>query len=673
MRVVLAAVATCLAAGLAAGEATAQPFRRVGAGPALVGTDAGLVFAGGLARPRPHLVDLAGDARLDLAVQDEPGRLRLFERTGSAALADGWTWRTDRLADADGRPLAVGEWVRFADADGDGDRDLLTEGAPNLVRLYRRDADGLRLATDALLRTDGVPVVVDRQNLPAAAELTGDGRLDLVYAQTDGTLTFFEGAAPGADGLPRFRPPIDGWQGIQIVGEFGAAREAPIGPVAASVDAPKHGASALDLVDVDDDGDRDIVWGDFFSPSLYLLRNVGTATDPRFVRAADRWPAASAPATSGYNATATGDVTGDGVPDLVVGVIGGAFGTGAGEPPLTVRTGQGGEAFGPAAALLAMLDVGTTSRIAALPDPTMGPRPAPPVVVVTTAEGRAFRIVLRDGAPVEPLTVPADWPFGASPAALSLDRLAVGTFDGRVVEARLDGSALSLGADLVVVPRGQTVSPAAGDVTGDGVPDLVLGTADGRVLLARGAADGTFALDATPLLATDADARRAAPALGDWSGDGRLDLAVGDESGRIRLFTGDGRGAFALALALDALPVTAPAFADLDADGDLDVVAGAEGGGLVAFVNDRVVLWAGGPPRAALSVRAFPNPARTAVRIDTDGRRADVTVVDALGRIVTRTTAADPTFDVAAWPAGLYAAHVATDLGAAVARFVVTR
>lgn len=662
-------------AGLAAlaGGADAQPFRRVATGPALDGVDASLAFTGGFARPRPHLVDLAGDARLDLVVQDEPGRLRLYERTGpagtgGASLAGGWTWRTDRMADADGAPLAVGEWARFVDVDGDGDRDLLTEAEPNLVRLYRRDADGFRRASDALARTDGVPVVVDRQNLPAAADLTGDGRLDLVYAQTDGTLTFFEGAAPGVDGLPRFRPPIDGWQGLQIVGEFGAAGRSPDGDESPHVgDAVKHGASALDLVDVDGDGDLDIVWGDFFSPSLYLLRNTGTATDPRFVVAADRWPATSPPATTGYNATATGDVTGDGVPDLVVGVIGGAFGASEAGSPLTVRAGQGGEAFGAPAPLLRTFDGGTSSRVAVLPGSL------PPSAIVTTDEGRAVRLTLGSGASAVVLTPPDGWPFGAAPAALSATRLAVGGFDGRVVEATLDGTMLRLGTVLVATPRGQFAVPAAGDVTGDGVADLVVGVADGRVLLARGAPGGTFALDTAPLVSLDASVRRPAPALGDWNGDGRLDLAIGDEIGRIHLFTGTGTGGFTLGPVLDALPLATPAFVDLDADGDLDVLAGADGGGLVAFLNDRIA--SGAEASTAPSVlRASPNPARDAVRIDTGGRRVEVVVVDVAGRTVARAGGPDPVLDVRGWVPGFYLARVAYDDDTgAVVRWLVVR
>ena len=317
-----------------------------------------------------------------------------------------------------------------------------------------------------------------------------------------------------------------------------------------------------------------------------------------------------------------------------------------------MRAGQGGEAFGAPVPLLAAFDAGTGSRIAALPSTV------PPTLLVATDEGRVLRLALADGARAEPLAVPDGWPFGAAPAAFSATRFAVGGFDGTVVEATLDATALRLGRTLVAVPRGQLAVPAVGDATGDGVADLVVGVADGRVLLARGTSGGAFALDTAPLVPVEADVRRPAPALGDWTGDGRLDLAIGDERGRVRLFTGTGAGAFALALTLDALPVATPAFADLDGDGDLDVLAGADGGGLVAFLNDRLVSSVE-VPQTVGPLRVRPNPARDIVRLETSGRRAEaVVVVDATGREVARGSGVDPAFDVRTWPPGLYAARV---------------
>src|SRR3970282_877620 len=99
-----------------------------------------LAFLGGLNVPRPQLVDADGDGDLDLFLQEYGNRLMLFERDGVGP--DGlprFVLRTTRYAD-----LAIGEWYRFSDLDGDGDPDLLGELPFSYVRYWRNE--GTRFA-----------------------------------------------------------------------------------------------------------------------------------------------------------------------------------------------------------------------------------------------------------------------------------------------------------------------------------------------------------------------------------------------------------------------------------------------------------------------------------------------------------------------------------------------
>ena len=37
----------------------------------------------------------------------------------------------------------------------------------------------------------------------------------------------------------------------------------------------RHGASAITFIDLDNDGDLDLTWGDYYQQSLYVITNIG--------------------------------------------------------------------------------------------------------------------------------------------------------------------------------------------------------------------------------------------------------------------------------------------------------------------------------------------------------------------------------------------------------------
>ncbi|HEX6643162.1 MAG TPA: FG-GAP-like repeat-containing protein [Gemmatimonadales bacterium] len=565
-----------------------------------------LPFLGGLDRPRPQLVDIDGDGDLDLFVQEYSNRLTFFERSDSAG-APRWTWRTDAWHD-----LAIGDWNRFLDLDGDGDQDVLAESPYSFIRWYRNDgsrtAPRFTLAADTLYDVAGAPIFADRQNIPQLADLDCNGRIDLMLGRVDGTITRFE-LRDFANGKPRFGFITDRFEGIQILGGDAAPGGPPPMPIpGAGLTTPSlHGANTMALVDLDRDGDPDILWGDFFEPGLLWIRNDGGCSSPSMREAPIPFPPADPIRTSGYNAPAPGDLDGDGDLDFLVGVLGGAY-----NPTRTARdnlilleqTGRGtwvartsryldgldlGSETNPALAdldgdgdldLLVGNKIEQEGEVAGLYHlENLGTRTAP-----------SFR--LRGRIPVEP-----DYHYAPALADLDGDGdldLVLGTWRDAVRYYRNDGSRSAptfVLADtaLVQLTRGSHASPTLGDMDGDGDADLLVGEASGAINYYRN--DGSRVAPRFTLVSEEwlglQEGRRSAPRLHDLDGDGDLDLVIGLESGVPLVLRNEGSAAAPQFIRRPEAPrwppLASPAFGDLDADGGLDVVVGNIAGGLFHY------------------------------------------------------------------------------------------
>ena len=547
-------------------------------------------FLGGFNVPRPQFADIDGDGDVDLFLQERPGELMLFENVGEPTRPE-FVWRTDRYQD-----LPVGEWTRFVDFDRDGDLDLLSERLFSYVRYFRNDgtpqAALFTPVGDSVRDVAGEPVFADRQNIPSVNDIDCDGNLDLFLGRVTGTISRYDVAELTDDGVPQFRFIEDRFQDIEIVAQLGSM----------------HGANSMAFADIDQDGDLDFLWGDFFEAGVLYVENTGSCGQPNLRTDPVPFPADDTIATSGYNVPVLEDVDSDGDLDLFVGVLGGAF-----NPNLTTTRNflyyeqVDGNFINRSERFVYTLDVGSESipSFADLDgDGDLDMLLANKLDPDDTGTSRLLHLEnvgsQSDPAFLQRAHVPLFTMYHYAPALGDLDGdgdldMLVGTWNRGVAlylnqGTRAQPEFILEDTTLVRLTRGSNSTPALTDVDGDGDLDLFIGESSGELNFYRNV--GTPEAPSFDLVSDrfgEIDAgRRSFPAFADVDGDGDDDLLLGREEGGVLLYWREGSAADADPLFVPdstfTLPLpgySTPSVVDIDGDGDLDVFSGGLGGGLI--------------------------------------------------------------------------------------------
>lgn len=283
-----------------------QTFQRVIDEPIIIG-ESGIyknIFSGGLNNPETQFIDIDSDNDFDLFVLNSDGTFDFYLNTGS---------RFQPVFELQLSPpsgLSFKDWFYFVDIDNDNDFDYFTANG-SFVSLYLNKGNpsspNFILLIDTLKDINSQIIYAEFGSNPTLADIDSDGDYDFFFGNTAGTVTFYENIGSAEQFAFNFVTSF--WQDILIIGT-------------AKNSENKHGASSIEFFDYENDGDLDLLWGDFFSNSLYFLKNNGTPFSPEMQLLSPVFPFNSDSVnTQGFNMPRVVDIDGDSDLDLFVSVL----------------------------------------------------------------------------------------------------------------------------------------------------------------------------------------------------------------------------------------------------------------------------------------------------------------------------------------------------------------
>ena len=521
-----------------------------------------LALAGGLNAVQVNSMDADGDGREDLVLWDRMGKcVKVFLKLPGG----GYRFSPDHEKFF---PRALSSWLLIRDLNNDGKKDLFT-GDPLGMRAYvnitrpggppafRRYHPGFPILTKGF--TSNINLKVNENDVPAIDDLDGDGDLDILAANFTGNGFIEYHRNLSVERTDR----ADSLQFERITQAWGNIRECDCGSFVFTGECPPNagrmahaGGKVLLTYDEDQDGDRDLLYGEEECDRIFLLRNNGNK-DEASMSGFSAFPEPQPASIQLYPSPWIQDLTADGVPELMISVNGAVrlspetnF---ARSLRLYEKSATGWDLSREDFLQSEMIEAGDNSFPAAFDDDVDGDadlfigssdQGITRFENTGTASQPAFRLsesdhlgLSRDGySAIKPQFADLnadgrpDLAFTAVKAGVTRLWYVANTGETGFVSS----SGQVMGTGLSIAPR-ETIR--LWDVNGDRSPDVLRLNGNGSLDYLRNTGNNTFELQVSSLGGIGPDVSRSwgTLAVGDLNADNRPDLVIGKPNGTLQL------------------------------------------------------------------------------------------------------------------------------------------